>query len=785
MEAIMSEGIEADYATVDAISSDIMAEEHGHHNGRDDIRNGSDTTSTPEPGKATRASSNSKAFSKISFSSSREFASKRTREASGTVHDQPTHGDKPTTWYLCWPERGPRLIGFAPYIALSRDPQVLDHRGASVVYAGRIPFFTSAIYALSPGVISGYPPRLFGPGMAYRTDPVRSVLRPRLHKLCLRTAGPSTEQRARLLNNGLGYRTGNLLGTFRPRESMQPFAPSRRLPSTPTFVFPLYPSEGPFGFGPNRESPPYIWHRLWERHQPWLVDIPLTRTLAIGQRALASHAWARVIKPLLPTTKLPLVGVIDNGPTAGTPTVAQKVAELWGLVQQLVGICQGLQAQLARQPALIVPPSSKQQAESSRWRPLAPSARREQHVEQPQRSRRVPFARRTPERQANSPCRFAVVPPPPCSDVGTNTHASRREGSVHSDQELVRRLRRIANLERRMDAMIRKAEGRVLDDDLDFRSPFTAEILEARASPKLPLPSIAPYDGTTDPADHVHGFESHMMLHRALDALKSSVGGSNILGIVRHVLSPEARGADPVQAMVPRPPATLPHSDNKGLLRILHCRDAAPANRRPHSKPLRRAPDPSGIRDQICTLAKAASRPPTSLTGTPREDVAPSRSAGCFVVGMKASPLSSAHDHTRANLRGWGASVDAISSLLGLRAHQGLIRPLFDLSRRQGSDLNAACPRIQLKASEHVLAIKAFKGFRLHRRLSSLSIQVKAQCLPVEPTRRALQVRSEGQEKLCMSAKRASKGFIDLVVSAPYDEKRLNGHLGWSRAMLL
>ncbi|MQL81766.1 hypothetical protein Taro_014230 [Colocasia esculenta] len=60
-----------------------------------------------------------------------------------------------------------------------------------------------------------------------------------------------------------------------------------------------------------------------------------------------------------------------------------------------------------------------------------------------------------------------------------------------------------------------------------------------------------------------------------------------------------------------------------------------------------------------------------------------------------------------------------------------------------------------------------------------------SECLPAEPTRRALQVRSEGREQLRTSAKRASKGFIDLVVSAPYDEKRLNGHLGWSRAMIL
>ncbi|MQM20197.1 hypothetical protein Taro_053213 [Colocasia esculenta] len=60
-----------------------------------------------------------------------------------------------------------------------------------------------------------------------------------------------------------------------------------------------------------------------------------------------------------------------------------------------------------------------------------------------------------------------------------------------------------------------------------------------------------------------------------------------------------------------------------------------------------------------------------------------------------------------------------------------------------------------------------------------------SQCLPAEPTRRALQVRS-GRWKQChTSAKRTSKGFIGLVVSAPSGEKRLNGHLGWSRAMLL
>ncbi|MQL77348.1 hypothetical protein Taro_009752 [Colocasia esculenta] len=98
---------------------------------------------------------------------------------------------------------------------------------------------------------------------------------------------------------------------------------------------------------------------------------------------------------------------------------------------------------------------------------------------------------------------------------------SRCEESVHSDQELARRLHRVVDLERRVDAMVQRAEGNApMDEDMDFHSSFTKEILEARVSLKLPLPTIAPYDGTTDPADHIHGFESHMVFHGASDAAK-------------------------------------------------------------------------------------------------------------------------------------------------------------------------------------------------------------------------------------------------------------------------
>ncbi|MQL90504.1 hypothetical protein Taro_023099 [Colocasia esculenta] len=53
----------------------------------------------------------------------------------------------------------------------------------------------------------------------------------------------------------------------------------------------------------------------------------------------------------------------------------------------------------------------------------------------------------------------------------------------------------------------------------------------------------------------------------------------------------------------------------------------------------------------------------------------------------------------------------------------------------------------------------------------------------LHPIRR--ESRSGRRRQRHMSAKRASKGFIGLVVSAPSGEKRLNGHLDWSRAMLL
>ncbi|MQM04178.1 hypothetical protein Taro_036975, partial [Colocasia esculenta] len=190
-----------------------------------------------------------------------------------------------------------------------------------------------------------------------------------------------------------------------------------------------------------------------------------------------------------------LVGATDNVPISGVHATTQEIAELRGQVQYLVGVCQGLQAQLARQPTPTIPPQLEQQAKSSRRRLPALLARQERREESSQHSRKAPSVCRTPERQHDSPRRSIVAPLPLRSVVDANSHGSKREGSVHSDQELARCLHHIVDLERRMDAMVQRSEGRALeDDDLDFRSPFLVEILEAQVSLKLPLPSIAPYD---------------------------------------------------------------------------------------------------------------------------------------------------------------------------------------------------------------------------------------------------------------------------------------------------
>ncbi|MQM02578.1 hypothetical protein Taro_035346 [Colocasia esculenta] len=227
----------------------------------------------------------------------------------------------------------------------------------------------------------------------------------------------------------------------------------------------------------------------------WVAELSRrTSYQNVGSRATRSRqsrADSRRRSPPI-DVNIALAGANNDvpAPAIAAQATALEMAELRGQIQQLTGVCLALQAQLVGPPAPAVPLPRERQADSSHRRSRVLSAPQDQQADSPRRSHRAPSEERAPERRGHSLHRSVVSPGPSRSVVGANSHESARG---------------------------RKASA---DDDLDFRSPFSREILEARVSPKLPLPTIAPYDGTTDPADHIHGFESHIVFHGASDAAK-------------------------------------------------------------------------------------------------------------------------------------------------------------------------------------------------------------------------------------------------------------------------
>ena len=53
----------------------------------------------------------------------------------------------------------------------------------------------------------------------------------------------------------------------------------------------------------------------------------------------------------------------------------------------------------------------------------------------------------------------------------------------------------------------------------DTRPPFTKRILRETIPRHFKIPQVEPYDGTTDPLDHMGSFKAHMMIQGASDAL--------------------------------------------------------------------------------------------------------------------------------------------------------------------------------------------------------------------------------------------------------------------------
>ncbi|MQM05369.1 hypothetical protein Taro_038175, partial [Colocasia esculenta] len=197
----------------------------------------------------------------------------------------------------------------------------------------------------------------------------------------------------------------------------------------PPSAFSLLPSSvGPSSFSPSKQRPPHFWRRLWEsRRRSPPIDVD------------TAPAGANNDVP---------------APVAAVPAIALEMAELWGQMQQLTGICLTLQAQLAGPPAPTVSLPRERHRQSRRIDDL------DQQENSPHQSRRAPSEERAPECRGRSPRRSVAAPRPLRSVVAANSHGSAREGSANSEQELARSLRRVVDLERRVDAMVQRAEGK-------------------------------------------------------------------------------------------------------------------------------------------------------------------------------------------------------------------------------------------------------------------------------------------------------------------------------------
>ena len=58
-----------------------------------------------------------------------------------------------------------------------------------------------------------------------------------------------------------------------------------------------------------------------------------------------------------------------------------------------------------------------------------------------------------------------------------------------------------------------------LDKEFSIEPPFTPQIMSEVVSSKFKMPHIDPYEGTTDPFDHLESFKALMLLQDATDSI--------------------------------------------------------------------------------------------------------------------------------------------------------------------------------------------------------------------------------------------------------------------------
>ncbi|MQL75502.1 hypothetical protein Taro_007893 [Colocasia esculenta] len=132
-------------------------------------------------------------------------------------------------------------------------------------------------------------------------------------------------------------------------------------------------SGGPFGSDPNKKTPPHLGavcgNDINHDSRTFLFLEPRQQGDEISTVVCGLTRQSPPVDVAVATS-----GAAGDVPATAVPATALEIAELWGQMHHLVGIYQGLQAQLAIQPALTVPPPPEQQAELSRRRSRTPQA---------------------------------------------------------------------------------------------------------------------------------------------------------------------------------------------------------------------------------------------------------------------------------------------------------------------------------------------------------------------------------------------------------------------------
>ncbi|XP_038976592.1 uncharacterized protein LOC120107395 [Phoenix dactylifera] len=79
--------------------------------------------------------------------------------------------------------------------------------------------------------------------------------------------------------------------------------------------------------------------------------------------------------------------------------------------------------------------------------------------------------------------------------------------------------KKVENLERQIEALRGRKTGRDGDFEFTTRSPFSQQIEEEPVPPRFKMPQVEPYNGRTDPLDHLESYRALMALQGASEAL--------------------------------------------------------------------------------------------------------------------------------------------------------------------------------------------------------------------------------------------------------------------------